>query len=172
MPPIVIAQHMPAGFTKRFAERLNDVTGHHVVEAGHGDLVRQGTVYIAPGGRHLTVVRNGLELRTALTETPPVHFQRPAVDELFNSVARLRGQQSVGVVLTGMGHDGADGLLAMRQNGALTFAEDEKSCVVFGMPREAIARGGVCEVVTLLQMPQAITGAVVRLSDGRVKAAG
>ena len=162
LPPMVITQHMPPGFTKRFAERLNDISPHRVVEAQHGDQLRAGCVYIAPGGHHMIVERNGIELRAGLTDTAPVHFQRPAVDVLFKSVAALRSQPAIGVVLTGMGQDGADGLLAMRQAGATTFAEDEQSCVVFGMPKEAIARGGVTDVVTLWQMPQALVAALER----------
>ena len=162
MPPIVITQHMPPGFTKRFAERLNDVSHHRVVEGQAGDVLRAGSIYIAPGGHHMVVERNGLELRLGLTNSAPVHFQRPAVDVLFQSVANLRSQPAIGVVLTGMGQDGADGLLAMRKAGATTFAEDEQSCVVFGMPKEAIARGGVTDVVTLWQMPQALVAALER----------
>lgn len=171
MPPIVITQHMPPGFTKRFAERLNQVCGHRVVEAAHGDLLRPDVVYIAPGGRHMTVERNGIELRVGLTDAPQVHFQRPAVDVLFKSVARLRSQPTLGIVLTGMGQDGADGLLEMKQAGAITLAEDEQSCVVFGMPKEAIARGGVSEVVTLWQMPQAVTASLERLMASRARVA-
>ena len=162
LPPIVITQHMPPGFTKRFAERLNDVSGHRVVEGEHGDQLRQGVVYIAPGGRHMIIERYGLELRIGLTDTAPIHFQRPACDALFKSVSTLKLQTAIGVVLTGMGQDGADGLLAMRKAGAVTFAEDEQSCVVFGMPKEAIARGGVTDVVTLWQMPQALVAALER----------
>ncbi len=162
LPPMVITQHMPPGFTQRFAERLNAVSGHRVVEAAHGDQLRQGVVYIAPGGRHMVVERYGLELRIGLNDAAPVHFQRPAVDVLFRSVAALRLPSTIGVVLTGMGSDGAAGLLEMRQAGATTFAEDEQSCVVFGMPKEAIARGGVTDVVTLWQMPQALVAAMER----------
>lgn len=162
LPPIVITQHMPPGFTKRFAERLNDVSGHRVVEAAQGDQLRQGVVYIAPGGRHMVIERYGIELRVGLTDAAPVHFQRPAVDVLFRSVAQLRIPTTIGVVLTGMGADGAAGLLEMRKAGATTFAEDEQSCVVFGMPKEAIARGGVMDVVTLWQMPQALVAALER----------
>ncbi|MBP6716738.1 MAG: chemotaxis response regulator protein-glutamate methylesterase [Acidobacteria bacterium] len=164
LPPIVITQHMPAGFTQRFADRLNDITGHRVVEASQGDLLRPGCVYVAPGGRHMVVERNGIELRVGLNDGAPVHFQRPAVDVLFRSVAKLRSQASVGIVLTGMGQDGADGLLEMKQAGSITLAEDEQSCVVFGMPKEAIARGGVTDVVTLWQMPQALVAALERLA--------
>lgn len=169
LPPIVIAQHMPPGFTKRFAERLDEVSGHHVVEGQQGDQLRPGVVYIAPGGRHMIVERHGIELRIGLTDTAPVHFQRPAVDVLFRSVAQLRSQPAIGVVLTGMGQDGADGLLEMRRAGARTFAEDEQSCVVFGMPKEAIARGGVMDVVTLWQMPQALVAALEHPAAARAR---
>jgi two-component system, chemotaxis family, protein-glutamate methylesterase/glutaminase len=169
LPPIVITQHMPPGFTKRFAERLNDVSGHRVVEGEHGDQLRQGVVYIAPGGRHMVVERYGIELRVGLTDSAPVHFQRPAVDVLFRSIAGLRLPSTIGVIMTGMGSDGADGLLEMRRAGAMTFAEDEQSCVVFGMPKEAIARGGVAEVVTLWQMPHALVNAVDRPASPRTR---
>jgi two-component system chemotaxis response regulator CheB len=155
-PPILIVQHMPAGFTKAFADRLDAVCAMNVCEAHGGETVQTGHVYVAPGGHHMVVERFGLQLRTALREGPPVHYQRPAVDVLFLSAAKLKGVPMVGVILTGMGQDGADGLLALRQAGAQTLAEDEQSCVVFGMPKEAIARGGAMHVVTLLQMPNKI----------------
>ncbi|MGE3957578.1 MAG: chemotaxis response regulator protein-glutamate methylesterase [Vicinamibacterales bacterium] len=153
IPPMLIVQHMPAGFTKAFADRLNNSCPMRVVEAQGGEVLQQGTVYVAPGDHHMIVERFGLQLRTALRDGPPVHFQRPAVDVLFHAAAKLKGVPMVGVILTGMGADGADGLLALRQAGAQTLAEDEQSCVVFGMPKEAIARGGAMHVATLLQMP-------------------
>ena len=119
-------------------------------------MLERGTAYVAPGDYHMVVERLGVQLRTALKQGPPVHHQRPAVDVLFHSVARLRGVPTVGVLLTGMGADGADGMVALRQAGAETIAEDEHSCVVFGMPKEAIARGGAIHVATLLRMPQQI----------------
>lgn len=155
-PPILIVQHMPAGFTRAFADRLNAVCAMHVSEAQGGEIVQSGHVYVAQGGHHMVVERNGLQLKLALRDGPPVHYQRPAVDVLFFSAAKLKGVPMVGVILTGMGADGADGLLALRQAGAQTLAEDEQSCVVFGMPKEAIARGGAMQVVTLLQMPHKI----------------
>lgn len=155
-PPIVIVQHMPAGFTHAFAARLDTVCAMRVVEAAGEETVERGTAYIAPGDYHLTVHQQGLQLRTRLTQGPPVHYQRPAVDVLFGAVARLQGLPVVGVLLTGMGADGADGMVAMRRAGAVTIAEAEESCVVFGMPKEAIARGGAVHVASLLQMPQAI----------------
>ncbi|MFN8063593.1 MAG: chemotaxis response regulator protein-glutamate methylesterase [Vicinamibacterales bacterium] len=153
IPPMLVVQHMPAGFTKAFADRLNATCPMRVVEAQGGEVLQQGTVYVAPGDHHMIVERFGLQLRTALRDGPPVHFQRPAVDVLFYSAAKLKGVPMVGVILTGMGADGADGLLALRQAGAQTLAEDEQSCVVFGMPKEAIARGAAMHVATLLQMP-------------------
>ena len=116
-PPIVIAQHMPAGFTKAFAERLDKVCAIRVVEAAGGEQLEPGTAYVAPGEHHLVVQARGIKLTTALHDGPPVHHQRPAVDELFFSLAKLRGVPIVAALLTGMGSDGADGLLALRQAG-------------------------------------------------------
>ena len=155
-PPIVIVQHMPASFTKAFAARLNDVCALHVAEAKGGEVLQAGHAYVAPGGHHMVVERVGTQLQVALRGGPAVHYQRPAVDVLFLAASKLRHVRTVGIVLTGMGHDGADGLLALRQAGAQTIAEDEQSCVVYGMPKEAIARGGAQHVATLLQMPQTI----------------
>lgn len=156
VPPTLIVQHMPANFTNAFAGRLNTVCPMRVVEAQGGETLERGTAYVAPGDFHLVVERAGVQLRTAVKQGPPVHHQRPAVDVLFHSAARLQGVPMVAVVLTGMGADGADGLLALRQAGAETIAEDEHSCVVFGMPKEAIARGGAAHVTTLLRMPHQI----------------
>jgi two-component system chemotaxis response regulator CheB len=166
MPPILIVQHMPPVFTRAFAERLDRICPLTVVEAAGGETLQSGRVYIAPGDHHLVVERVGLQLRTALIDTPLVHYQRPAVDVLFESAARLRGVPIVGVVLTGMGRDGADGLLALRHAGADTIAEDEQSCVVFGMPKEAIANGGARHVTTLFEMPARIAACLDQLNDG------
>ena len=155
-PPILIVQHMPASFTKAFAARLNDVCSLHVAEAKGGEVLQAGHAYVAPGGHHMVVERVGTQLQVALRGGPAVHYQRPAVDVLFLAASKLRHVRMVGIVLTGMGHDGAEGLLALRQAGAHTIAEDEQSCVVYGMPKEAIARGGARHVATLLQMPQSI----------------
>lgn len=152
-PPIVITQHMPAHFTRTFAQRL-DLAGHlRVVEASDGDVIAPGYAYIAPGDRHMLIERRGIRLEVRLSDGPAVHHQRPAVDVLFHSVARLKGLSVVAMLLTGMGQDGADGMVALRWAGAETIAEDERSCVVFGMPREAIARGGAAHVTTLAAMP-------------------
>jgi two-component system chemotaxis response regulator CheB len=161
---MLIVQHMPPLFTKAFAERLDRTCAMRVIEAAGGESVEQGTVYIAPGDHHLVVERHGLKLMTALRDGPPVHYQRPAVDVLFHSAARLQGIPMVAAILTGMGADGADGMVALRKAGAETLAEDEQSCVVFGMPKEAIARGGACHVVTLFQMPAMILECLDRVT--------
>jgi two-component system chemotaxis response regulator CheB len=149
MPPILIAQHMPPGFTETFARRLDTLCRIHVKQADDGESVRAGVAYIAPGGRHLVLVRRGAGYQLRVTEDPPVNRHRPSVDTLFRSIARAAGPQAIGVMLTGMGGDGADAMLEMSQQGAYTIAQDEASCVVFGMPRQAIASGGVREVASL-----------------------
>jgi two-component system chemotaxis response regulator CheB len=164
VPPILIVQHMPQLFTKAFADRLDRICQMHVVEAAGGELIQPGTAYIAPGGHHMVVERQGARLVTALRDGPLVHYQRPAVDVLFNSAARLRGIPIAAAILTGMGSDGADGLLALREAGAETLAEDEQSCVVFGMPKEAIARGAAKHVVTLFDMPAMLLQCLDRAS--------
>jgi two-component system chemotaxis response regulator CheB len=165
VPPILIVQHMPAKFTRAFAERLDRICPMRVLESAGAETIERGTAYIAPGDYHMLVERFGVQLRTVLRQGPPVHHQRPAVDVLFHSAARLHGVPIVAAVLTGMGSDGADGLLALRQAGADTIAEDERSCVVFGMPREAIARGGAAHVVTLHRTPAAIYEGFERLAN-------
>lgn len=169
-PPIVITQHMPAGFTKAFAERLDRVCAIRVVEAAGGELLEAGTAYVAPGEHHLVVQVRGIKMMTGLHDGPPLHHQRPAVDELFLSLAKLRGVPIVAALLTGMGSDGADGLLALRQAGAETIAEDEHSCIVFGMPREAIARGAAMHVATLLRMPALIPECFARVAGAAARA--
>lgn len=153
-PAILITQHMPPGFTRSFAERLNKLCQITVKEAEHGERVLPGHAYIAPGDRHMTLARSGANYQIQLHDGPPVNRHRPSVDELFNSVARQAGRNAVGVILTGMGNDGAQGMLAMHQAGAWTLAQSEASCVVFGMPREAISGGGVSEVVDLSNISQ------------------
>jgi two-component system chemotaxis response regulator CheB len=149
IPPILIAQHMPPGFTETFARRLDTLCQIHVKQAEDGDVVRPGVAYIAPGGRHLQLARRGINYYTQVTDDPPVNRHRPSVDTLFRSIARTAGRQAIGVMLTGMGGDGADAMLEMSQRGAYTIAQDEASCVVFGMPRQAIAAGGVREIASL-----------------------
>jgi two-component system chemotaxis response regulator CheB len=149
MPPILIAQHMPPGFTETFARRLDTLCRLHVKQAEDSEPVRTGVAYIAPGGRHLVLVRRGAGYSLRVTDDPPVNRHRPSVDTLLRSIARAAGSQALGVMLTGMGGDGAEAMLEMSQAGAHTIAQDEASCVVFGMPRQAIAAGGVREVLPL-----------------------
>ncbi|MFA5494251.1 MAG: chemotaxis response regulator protein-glutamate methylesterase [Porticoccaceae bacterium] len=148
-PAILIAQHMPGGFTRSFAARLDRTCRISVKEAEAGERILPGHAYIAPGDAHLALARSGANYVVHLDDGPPVNRHRPSVDVLFHSAARHAGSNAVGVLLTGMGKDGAAGLLAMRRAGAPTIAQDEASCVVFGMPREAIALGGASEVVAL-----------------------
>lgn len=148
-PGIVIVQHMPAGFTASFAKRLDSISEMTVHEACDNDPVLPGHVLIAPGGLHMVLRPDGGKYKVGVKDGPRVHHQKPAVDVLFNSVAEVAGANSIGVLLTGMGSDGAKGLLAMRQAGAHTMAEAESTCVVYGMPREAIELGAAKEVVPL-----------------------
>lgn len=148
-PPVLIVQHMPAGFTRSFAERLNRTSPLHVKEAIDGERLRPGHAYIAPGDQHLKLDRKDGGYVTQLDAGPEVNRHRPSVDVLFYSAARHAGRKATGVLLTGMGKDGAAGLLALREAGALTLAQDEASSVIFGMPREAIALGAAREVASL-----------------------
>jgi len=148
-PGTVIVQHMPAHFTTSFAQRLNNECAVSVKEAEDGDHVVPGRVLIAPGGLHMLLQRSGANYFVTLRDGPQVCHQRPSVEALFNSVAKFAGANAIGAILTGMGDDGATGLLNMRQAGAHTIAQDEQSCVVFGMPKEAIARGGAERIVPL-----------------------
>ncbi|HEX2545916.1 MAG TPA: chemotaxis response regulator protein-glutamate methylesterase [Ramlibacter sp.] len=152
MPPILIAQHMPPGFTETFARRLDTLCRIHVKQAEDAEPVRAGVAYIAPGGRHLMLARQGAGYVLRVTDDPPVNRHRPSVDTLFRSIARSAGRHAIGVMLTGMGGDGADAMLEMSQQGAHTIAQDEASCVVFGMPRQAIAAGGVREIAALSEI--------------------
>lgn len=151
-PAILIAQHMPAGFTRSFAQRLNGLCRIVVSEAVHGERILPGHAYIAPGGFHLSLARDGANYVAQVDQAPPVNRHRPSIDVLFDSAARHAGKNAIGVILTGMGRDGAEGLLRMSQAGAYTYAQDEASCVVFGMPREAIAIGAVSEVAPLQEI--------------------
>jgi two-component system, chemotaxis family, protein-glutamate methylesterase/glutaminase len=148
-PPILIVQHMPESFTASFAARLNSLCQPRVIEAKGGEALAAGTAYIAPGHSHLRVKRGASGYVTELLSTPPVNRHRPSVDVLFDSAAELVGRNAIGVILTGMGKDGAGGLLRMRTAGARTFGQDEASCVVYGMPREAALIGAVEEVAPL-----------------------
>ncbi len=150
LPPICIVQHIPAHFSLAFANRLNSLCEMEVREAKHGDELAPGLALVAPGGRHLLVRWNGARYVAYLNDGPTVHHQRPAVDVLFDSLVKAGGAgHSLGVLMTGMGADGAAGLLNLRQNGAATIAQSEASCVVFGMPREAIRMGAAQDIVDL-----------------------
>ena len=155
-PGILIAQHMPEGFTSSFAKRLDSLCRISVVESAGNERVLPGHAYIAPGHSHLLLTRSGANYMTRIEQSPPVNRHRPSVDVLFRSAAQAAGKNAVGVILTGMGKDGAAGMLDMRQAGAHNFAQDEASCVVFGMPREAIAIGAAHEVGQLQALPRMV----------------
>ncbi len=154
-PGTVIVQHMPAKFTTSFAERLDTLCQIRVREAANGDAVVNGQALLAPGNFHMLLKRSGSRYYVEVKSGPMVHHQRPAVDVLFRSVAQTAGANAVGVIMTGMGGDGAAGLLEMRSAGAGTIAQDEGSCVVFGMPKEAIKKGGVEKIVPLEEISSA-----------------
>ena len=155
-PGIVVVQHMPANFTTAFAERLNSLSQITVKEAEDNDTVIQGRAIIAPGNHHMLLRRSGARYYVEVKDGPRIQHQRPSVDVLFKSTAKYAGANSIGVILTGMGSDGAEGLLEMKQAGAQTIAQDEKTCVVFGMPKEAIKLGAADRVVPLGQVAQEI----------------
>ncbi len=161
-PGIVIVQHMPEMFTRAFANRLNQDCAIEVKEAADGDEIRSGRALIAPGNHHLLVHGNSSQYRVQVTDGPLVSRHRPSVDVLFRSVANVVGPHAVGILMTGMGSDGAQGLLEMRNRGAATIAQNESSCVVFGMPKEAIARGAAVAVLPLNR----IAGTALMMSAG------
>lgn len=155
-PPVVVVQHMPQNFTKAFADRLNSICQVHVKEATDGEYLATGKVLLAPGNQHMEIRRSGINYYVTLFDGPMMFHQRPAVEVLFNSVAKYAGQNAVGAILTGMGKDGAQGLLNMRNAGASTIAQDEKTCIVFGMPKEAIDLGAAQVIKPLPQIAQTI----------------
>jgi two-component system chemotaxis response regulator CheB len=161
---IVIVQHMPEVFTRSFAERLDSICKITVKEAANGDTVVRGRALIAPGNRHMELRRSGSRYYVALNDDPPVNRHRPSVDVLFNSVARYAGKNAIGVILTGMGNDGAAGMLEMYRAGAHTIAQDEATSVVFGMPKEAIKAGGVHKILPLDRISSHVQAAAERLS--------
>ncbi len=162
-PGTVIVQHMPPMFTASFAKRLDQTSRLRVAEARGGEELLPGLAFVAPGGHHVVVVRSGARYHLELRDGPPIHFQRPAVDVTFMSVAKAAGANAVGVLLTGMGSDGAEGLLAMRRAGAHTIGQDEASCVVYGMPKAAYDLGSVCEQATLSRIAAKATDALARI---------
>jgi len=165
-PGIVMTQHMPEGFTAAFAQRLNGICEIEVKEAEDGDWVVPGRAILAPGNRHLKLDRDGARYIARVVDGPRVSRHRPSVDVLFESVARVAGKNAFGAIMTGMGGDGASGLLSMRKAGAMTIAQDEASCVVYGMPKEAVKLGGVQLVSPL----NAIAGHIMAYAQGMLKA--
>lgn len=155
-PGILIVQHMPEGFTASFAQRLNSACRIQVYEAKGNERVLPGTAYLAPGHSHMLLKRSGANYMTALDQSPPVSRHRPSVDVLFRSAARAAGPNAVGVILTGMGKDGAIGMKEMREAGSYNFAQDEASCIVYGMPREAVLSGAVHEQAPLRELPRLV----------------
>lgn len=161
-PGIVVVQHMPEKFTGAFAQRLDTVCEVEVREARHGDRVVPGRVLIAPGGRHMLLKRSGAQYVVDVVDGPPVSRHRPSVDVLFRSVARFAGRNAVGIIMTGMGDDGARGMKEMHDAGAWTVAQDEATCVVYGMPKEAVKLGAVDRILPLQDIPSAILGRISR----------
>lgn len=166
IPGVVVVQHMPEYFTASFAERLNNLCKIEVREAKDGDAAAPGLALIAPGGHHMLLERSGAFYQVRIKGGPMVHHQKPSVDVLFHSVAKQAGANAMGILLTGMGADGADGLLAMRQNKSYTIAQDEATSVVFGMPGEAVKLGAACDVLPLDEIPNRI---IKRLSGEEKK---
>jgi two-component system chemotaxis response regulator CheB len=154
MPPILVAQHMPAGFTRSFSQRLDSLCAIRVKEAEDGEPLARGQAYIAPGGMHMMLAARAGRLETKLSQEPPINRHRPSIDALFRSTAKLAGTRAIGLMLSGMGADGAEAMLELRRAGAYNLAQDEASCVVFGMPKQAIAAGAVHEVLPLREISQ------------------
>jgi two-component system chemotaxis response regulator CheB len=163
LPPLVITQHMPEGFTYQFARRLNELSELDVKEVEDGEVLISGTAYIAKGGKHLIVERSGNLLRGVWYDGERVHFQKPAVDVMFSSIAKVAGKNALGILLTGMGRDGAEGLLRMKESGALTIAQDEKSSIVWGMPGAAVQIGAAMKVMS----PPQIIESIVLFAQGK-----
>lgn len=157
-PGMVIVQHMPEVFTRSFADRLNQLSKIQVKEAEHGDLIGRSMAFIAPGNKHLLINKKGLQYFVELHDGPPVNRHKPSVDVLFRSVAQVAGKNAMGVLLTGMGKDGAEGLLEMKNNSAFTIAQDEKSSIVFGMPKEAIKLDAALSILSLDQITGFLSG--------------
>ena len=161
-PGVLVVQHMPEKFTAAFAERLNKVCRCEVREACDGDRLITGRVLIAPGGQHMQLRRSGAQYFVSISDGPAVNRHKPSVDVLFRSVAQAAGRNAIGIIMTGMGNDGAQGLLAMRQAGAHTIAQDKDSCVVYGMPKEAVDLGAACQILSL----KAIAGIFAQSAAG------
>ena len=166
-PPVLLVQHMPEMFTQSFARRLDGLCALEVQEAEHGEPALAGGAYVAPGHSHLRLVRRGGIYYCDLSSAPPANRHRPSVDVLFHSAAEVAGRHALGVLLTGMGKDGAEGLLAMRNAGAWTVAQDEATCVVYGMPREAARIGAAVEVAALNLIPRRVLDQLARVDSDR-----
>jgi two-component system chemotaxis response regulator CheB len=160
IPPILIVQHMPEHFTKSYAERLDKLCKFEVKEAEDQELATPGKALIAPGNKHMVLKRSGARYYVEVKDGPLVYHQRPSVEVLFSSVAKYAGPNAVGIILTGMGRDGANGLLEMKNAGAYTIAQDENSCIVYGMPKEAVAVGAVMEIAALEKIPKSLLEAL------------
>ena len=160
MPGVLIAQHIPPVFSSAFARRMNQNSAMSVEEASDGQQVLPGHVYIAPGDKHLLLTRDGARYRCQLNDGPPVNRHKPSVDVLFRSVAQIAGKNAIGVILTGMGADGARGLQEMKEAGSVTIAQDEKTSVVWGMPGEAVKRGAAQKVLPLEQIPESLAATI------------
>jgi two-component system chemotaxis response regulator CheB len=171
-PPVLIVQHLPAHFTAAFAERLNQICLMTVREAQNGDRLEPGTVFVAPGDYHMALRREGRRRVIEIKRGPQVFHQRPSVDVLFHSIAQQFGSSAVGMLLTGMGGDGARGLLAMKEAGAYTIAQDEPSCVVFGMPKEAIRMDAATRVLPLDQMSKHFLDLLIQRSSSGLRRSG
>jgi len=165
-PAILITQHMPPGFTRSFAARLNNLCKVTVSEAMHGERLLPGHAYIAPGDRHMKLARSGTNYLIELDDGPPVNRHRPSVDVLFHSIAQHAGPNSLGVMLTGMGRDGADAMLEMKKAGSFNLAQDEATCVVYGMPREAVAVGAADEVLPITKIADRLLQQLAQLGAG------
>jgi two-component system chemotaxis response regulator CheB len=168
-PAVMITQHMPPGFTFNFAERLNTLCKIRVKEAQEGERVLPGHAYIAPGGHHMALDKSGANYVVRILDTEPVNRHRPSVEVLFKSGAKHAGPNVIGVMLTGMGKDGANAMLEMKQAGAYNFAQDEASCVVFGMPKEAIATGAVDEILPVTKIAEHVLNRVAESGAHRVR---
>lgn len=168
-PGIVITQHMPELFTAAFARRLDGLCSLSVKEAEEGDRVLPGHAYVAPGHSHLVLTRRGANYVVSLNQGPEVSRHRPSVDVLFRSVANVAGKNALAMILTGMGKDGAAGMLELKQAGAYTYAQDEATCVVFGMPKEAIAAGGVDEILPLKEIPVKMIQRLKSMGHGSIR---
>jgi two-component system chemotaxis response regulator CheB len=162
---VLVTQHMPPGFTRAVAARLDGLCAVRVAEASSGERVLPGHVYIAPGGRHMRVARSGANYVAVLDDGPPVNRHKPSVEVLFRSAAEVAGRNAFGIMLTGMGKDGAQAMREMRDAGAYNVAQDEATCVVYGMPKEAVAAGAVHQVLPLPDIAAHVLGQLAR--DGR-----